>query len=40
VDFFQVPLVEGTFASKVHTDGWMGWLKKRLKMFTSIGNLK
>lgn len=38
--FFQVPLIEGSFASKVHTDGWLGWLKKRLKMFTSIKNMK
>lgn len=38
--FFQVPLIEGSFASKVHTDGWLGWLKKRLKMFSSLKSLK
>lgn len=40
LDFFRVPLIEGTFASKVNTDGWIGWLKKRFKMFSSIGTLK
>jgi hypothetical protein len=29
-------LVEGSFASKVHTDGWLGWIKKRLKMFSGV----
>lgn len=36
IEFFQVPLIEGSFASKVHTDGWLGWIKKRLKMFSGI----
>ena len=40
LDFFRVPLIEGTFASKVNTDGWLGWIKKRLKMFSSFATLK
>lgn len=35
-EFFQVPLIEASFASKVNTDGWLGWLKKRLKMFSGV----
>jgi hypothetical protein len=31
-----VPLIEASFASKVNTDGWLGWLKKRLKMFSGV----
>lgn len=39
-EFFQVPLLEASFASKVNTDGWLGWLKNKLKMFTSKKNFK
>ena len=31
-DYFQVPLVSASFASKVNTDGWLGWLKNRFKI--------
>ena len=39
-EFFEVPLIEASFASKVNTDGWLGWLKNRFKMFTSKENFK
>lgn len=32
-DYFQVPLVSASFASKVNTDGWLGWLKNRFRVF-------
>lgn len=40
IEFFQVPLLEASFASKVNTDGWVGWLKNKLKMFSSRSNFK
>lgn len=40
ITFFQVPLIEGTFASKIGTDGWANWLKQKLKIFTSLKNFK
>jgi len=32
-EYFQVPLVSASFASKVNTDGWLGWLKNRFRVF-------
>lgn len=34
-EFFQVPLVEASFASKVGTEGWNNWLKNKLSRFSS-----
>jgi hypothetical protein len=34
---FQVPLIEASFASKVNTDVWLGWLKNRFKVFQTKG---
>jgi hypothetical protein len=31
--FFQVPLIKASFASEVNTDGWLGWLKNRFRVF-------
>lgn len=35
VEFFQVPLVEASFASKIDSEGWMGWMKNKLSRFRS-----
>jgi hypothetical protein len=35
VEFFQVPLVEASFASKLDSEGWSGWLKNKLSRFRS-----
>ena len=43
VEFFQVPLMEASTASKISTEGWLGWLKSKLKPFSgikSLGDLK
>ena len=40
VDFFRMPLVKASFASKVHTDGWLTWMKNKFKAFTSWKNFK
>lgn len=34
-EFFQVPLLEASFASKVQTEGWKNWLKNKLGRFSS-----
>lgn len=40
VEFFQVPLIEASFASKVDTVGWVGWIKDKFKPFAGIKSLK
>ena len=33
IAFFQVPLIKASAASKIHTEGWVGWLKNKLRRF-------
>lgn len=40
IEFFQVPLLEATVASKVSSEGWLGWLKSILKPFAGVKSLK
>ena len=40
IEFFQVPLVEASFASEISTDGWLGWLKNKLKNFSKWSRFK
>lgn len=35
-EFFQVPLMEASFASKINNDGWLGWLKNKFKRITEL----
>lgn len=36
IEFFQVPLIEASFASKVNTEGWTGWFKNKCKRLSKI----
>ena len=40
IEFFQVPIIESTFASHVNQDGWGNWLKHKFRMFKSVDALK
>ena len=37
-DFFQVPLIEASSASRISTDGFLGWVKGKLRPFISKSN--
>ena len=36
IEFFQVPLIEASFASKVNTEGWLGWTKNKWKRLQRV----
>lgn len=38
LDFFQVPLLEGSFASKVNSEGWLQYTKNKFKTFYDIAS--
>ena len=40
LNYFNVPLIEASFASKVDTAGWVGWIKNKVKRFSSIDEIK
>lgn len=37
-DFFQVPLIRADAASKINADGWLGWLKSKVRPLISKDN--
>nr|DAG87620.1 MAG TPA: hypothetical protein [Crassvirales sp.] len=37
-DFFQVPLIRADAASKINADGWLGWLKSKIRPLISKDN--
>jgi len=40
IEFFEVPLIEASLASKVNTAGWLGWLKNKLRRISSFKEIK
>lgn len=40
VEFFQVPLIEASFASKVNSEGWLGWFKNKCKRLSRVFSSK
>lgn len=40
IQYFEVPLMEASLASKVNSVGWLGWLKNKLRRMSSVKEIK
>ncbi len=40
ITFFQVPLIDADIASRINTDGWLGFVKNTFKCFSSWSKFK
>lgn len=40
VEFFQVPLIDATMASKLNQEGWLGYTKNTFQRFNNLGKIK